>query len=130
MKFRRKLVHTAPAVLLLRWSCALAAAATTTTTIDVTAPGTPFSPGVHGQSVPDTDITTSAGVSAVPQALEVSRGSSIRGVAGGLEADTFDWKSRNNSPRPSTLEYLRWGRDYDAELLFTANIRGIVGPNP
>ncbi len=66
----------------------------------------------------------------IPSALAVAQGSSIRGVAGGLEADTYDWETSNNSARQGTLQYLRDSRDYDATLFITANIRGIVGPDP
>ena len=62
--------------------------------------------------------------------LDVARGSSIRGVAGGLEADFYDWRTRSNDQRATTLEYMQFARDYDAELVITANIRGLAEPDP
>ena len=62
--------------------------------------------------------------------LDVARGSSIRGVAGGLEADFYDWRNRSNDQRSTTLEYLRFARDYNANLIITANIRGLAEPDP
>ena len=66
----------------------------------------------------------------VPKALEVSDGSSIRGVAGGIEAELFNWKTRNNSARAGTLDYLRYSRDHNADLYITTNMRGVVEPDP
>ena len=94
--------------------------------------GSPFNQEVRGQNVKTT------GTADVEQwyngrVLDVSRGSSIRGVAGGLEADTYNWKDRTGRDvgsssgkkgRP-TLEFLRESRDYDCELIVTANVRGV-----
>jgi hypothetical protein len=101
-----------------------------TFTTDASAMGTPFSPGVRGQAIPAVSINRAEFQVAMPKALEVSRGSSLRGVAGGLEADLFNWKTRNNSPREGTLNYLRYSRDEDADLFVTTNIRGLVQPDP
>src|SRR5688500_7079354 len=113
---------------------ALAAAASPslaqTLTTDVSLPGTAFSSGVRGQPIPAVTINRGEYSVGVPQALELSRGSSLRGVAGGLEADTFNWKTRNNSPRAGTLDYLRHSRDNHSNLYITANIRGLVEPDP
>jgi hypothetical protein len=67
--------------------------------------------------------------------LPLAEGSSIRGVAGGLEADVYDWRTRNLDQRSTTLDYLRFARDYNANLVITANIRGLTeldphGPSP
>src|SRR5262245_35401594 len=67
-------------------------------TTDASAPGTPFNPGVRGQAVPATPINRTDYPTGVNGAYAVSDGSSLRGVAGGLEADTFNWKTRNYDP--------------------------------
>lgn len=97
--------------------------------IDLGVWGTPFSRGVRGQAVPSTSNGTSA-IIGTEMNLNVARGSSIRGVAGGLEADFYDWRTRNNDQRTTTLDYLRFARDYDARLVITANIRGLAEPDP
>jgi hypothetical protein len=101
-----------------------------TISIDTSAPGTPFSPGVRGQAVPAVNITRTQTWVGRVKALEVAKGSSIRGVYGGLEADIQNWKTRNNDARRTTLEYLKDARDYNADLFITANIRGLVQPDP
>jgi hypothetical protein len=101
-----------------------------TFTTDASAPGASFSPGIRGQAIPAVTIDRGEYVTGIPRALEVATGSSLRGVAGGLEADLFDWKTRNNSPRAATLDYLRHSRNRKAELFITANIRGLVEPDP
>src|SRR5690242_16472535 len=98
--------------------------------IDMAAPGTPFNPGVRGVAVPAINITRGEFTVGIPQTLQLSDRSSIRGVAGGIEAEMFNWKTRNNDARPTTLEYLRWARDHHAELVVTVNMRGLVGPDP
>jgi hypothetical protein len=107
-----------------------ASLAQTVFTTDASLPGTFFNTGVRGQAVPATAITRGDFPTAINKALAVARGSSLRGVAGGLEADLFNWETRNNSPRQGTLEYLRYSRDYNANLYITANIRGLVEPDP
>src|SRR4051794_5151052 len=87
---------------------------------DVSQPGTSFNPGVHGQAAPDLAINRGDEQVGIPKALAVSNGSSIRGIAGGLEAELFNWKTRNNSPRPGTLDFLRYARDRKADLFITA----------
>lgn len=97
--------------------------------IDLGEGGTPFSRGVRGQAVPSISKSTPA-IVGTEMSLNVARGSSIRGVAGGLEADFYDWRTRNNDQRTTTLDYLRFARDYDARLVITANIRGLAEPDP
>jgi hypothetical protein len=99
-------------------------------TTDASSSGAPFSPGVKGQPIPAVTIDRPEYSVGVSKALELSRGSSLRGVAGGLEADTFNWKTRNNSARAGTLDYLRHSRDNNSNLYITANIRGLVEPDP
>src|SRR5678816_1290778 len=107
-------------------------------TTDALVPGVMFNPGVRGQAAPATPINRSDYPTGVNGAYAVAQGSSIRGVAGGLEADTFNWKNRNYDPaaqynyygpRAGTLDYLRASRDYSADLYITANIRGLVRTN-
>jgi hypothetical protein len=97
---------------------------------DLSLAGTPFNPGVRGQAIPSVTIDRGDFITGMPKALAVSDGSSLRGVAGGLEADTYNWKNRNNSAREGTLNYLRYSRDRKADLYITANIRGLVEPDP
>jgi hypothetical protein len=107
-------------------------------TTDASTAGMAFNPGVRGQSAPATPINRSDYPTGVNGAYAVSDGSTIRGVAGGLEADTFNWKTRNYDPaaqsnyygpRAGTLDYLRAARDHNADLYITANIRGLVRTN-
>jgi hypothetical protein len=69
--------------------------------------------------------------------LEWGRGATYRGVAGGTDAETYDWKRLTSSTRPhywshfvsdppvvTTLEWLEEARDYNAELVLTINTRG------
>lgn len=104
--------------------------APTSRVINAQAAGTPFNAGVRGIALHDYDITWTPYWYAVPKANEVSDGSSIRGVTGGLYADQYDWKVRNNAPRPTTLEFLKYQRDNSARLYITANTRGLVEPDP
>lgn len=48
----------------------------------------------------------------------------------GLGADIYDWRTRNDDARPPTLEFLRYSRDYEAELYLGANMRGLIEPDP
>lgn len=96
--------------------------------VDTSAPGTAFDPGVRGQATPAVHIQRPQ--IANLKALDVARGSSIRGVVGGLEADITNWKTRNDDPRRTTLEYLKDSRDYNAELFITTNIRGLTERDP
>src|SRR5436305_12777903 len=99
-------------------------------TVNTADAGTHVNPGVRGQAVPAVNITRTQTWVGGEKARQVADGSSIRGVAGGLEADLFNWKTRNNDARRSTLEYLKDARDHRAELFITANIRGLVQPDP
>lgn len=94
--------------------------------IDVSG-GQPIHEGVRGQNVPN----IAAGTVYDQKTLELTTGSSIRGPAPGLFADTYDWKSRTGYgvgtpgvPASPTLEHLRYARDYDADLFMTVNTRG------
>jgi hypothetical protein len=68
---------------------------------------------------------------------DLTRTTSVRGPAGGLDADTYNWKDMSGTwvghtgnPGPNdltTLEWLRLARDYQSTPVITANSRGI-GP--
>src|SRR3982751_3969578 len=94
-----------------------------TFTTDASTSGTAFSPGVRGQAIPAVTIDRGEYTVGIPKALAVSTGSSLRGVAGGIEAELFNWETRNNSAREATLNYLRYSRDYNADLYITTNMR-------
>jgi len=108
--------------------------------IDVNSPGLPIHPGVRGVALSDITIERPIWFHGIPDSLVVSDGGSLRGVAGGLYADLYDWRTRVSSyhswygddtqPRPPTLEFLRWARDHQANLFITANSRGLVEYDP
>lgn len=61
--------------------------------------------------------------------VAISRNGCVRGVAGGLDADTYTWTDLTTgvdarNPNVSTLEFLRDARDMNAEPLLTANVLG------
>lgn len=99
-------------------------------TINTAAAGTPFNPGVRGMNAPALNTSRPEYTVGITKTLAVSKGTSIRGWAGGLEADFFNWETRNDDARPSSLEYQRYARDNQSEMIFTTNIRGLVGPDP
>src|SRR6476661_9573377 len=82
-------------------------------TIDAASAGTPFSRGVRGQAIPSINQFRPPATIGTQMSLDVARGSSIRGVAGGLEADFYDWRTRSHDQRSTTLDYLRFARDYN-----------------
>jgi hypothetical protein len=68
----------------------------------------------------------------VVDSLELAKNASVRGVAGGLDADTYNWKdltdgfgSERDNPPITTLKFLRRARDYNTQVVLTANARGI-----
>ena len=98
-------------------AAALAIAALPTSTalavnvnVNAATPGTPFSRGVRGMAAPALNITRPEYTVGIPKTLEVSKGSSLRGYAAGLEADIFNWQTRNNDARASSLQYQRYAR--------------------
>jgi alpha-L-arabinofuranosidase len=118
-------------------AAAVMAAGTTAGALGVTVssgdwgvPGTPINPGIRGQAVPDLNMYRPGATVGNGASLEVARGSSIRGVFGGLEADFSDWRTRNDDARPTTLDFLRYSRDYNADLVITTNVRGLAAPDP
>jgi hypothetical protein len=98
--------------------------------INLAAPGTPFSKGVRGLALPSINQFRPQATIGTQTGLAIVSGSSIRGVAGGLEADLYDWRTRNGDARSTTLDYLRVARDHDAKLVITANVRGLTEPDP
>lgn len=87
---------------------------------------TAFNEGVRGQN-PYRMISTSQ----YPNLWQITEGSCGRGLAGGLDADTYDWRDiYSGSPwgqgggRFTTLQFLRYARDYNAYPLITANAFG------
>lgn len=90
------------------------------------AAGRPLSPAVRGQcpyrSIPDPGIQT---------VWDCGRNASGRGLAGGLDADTYDWRDLNSGANWglvgghfSTLQFLQFARDNGASPLLTANAFG------
>jgi hypothetical protein len=118
------------AVIVLACSAATGQSPVTIPPIDVASAGTSFSRGVRGQAIPSINEFRPPATIGTQMSLDVARGSSIRGVAGGLEADFYDWRTRSNDQRSTTLDYLRFSRDYNASLVITANIRGLAEPDP
>lgn len=89
--------------------------------IDVSA-GTSFNRAVIGQNV-------SRGWPEAYDSLELAYRSSMRGPAGGLGADCYDWRDLmsgdlNREPWFPTLQTMRDARDRGSEVLLTANTRG------
>jgi hypothetical protein len=88
--------------------------------------GTPFSPWVRGQcpyrSVKAAEYTA---------LWQLAVGAMGRGVAGGLDADTYDWRDilsgswyARGGGRFTTLEFLQHARDHEAVPMITANMFG------
>ena len=88
--------------------------------------GASFSPRVRGQnpyrSVPE---------SSYQMLWELTAGASGRGLAGGLDADTYDWRDIDSGSNWglvgghfTTLQFLQHARDHQAEPLITANMFG------
>ncbi len=90
--------------------------------------GTLFSPWVRGQCP-----FRSVGGDEWGVIWDRTIGSNARGVAGGLDADCYDWRNIDSgsgwgtpawSGRYSTLEFLQQARDHEAAPLITANLFG------
>jgi len=90
--------------------------------------GTPFSPWVRGQC-PYRSISSSGW----GPIWDLTTGSLGRGLAGGLDADCYDWRDIDSgsgwgtpvsSGRFTTLEFLQYARDHQAAALLTANAFG------
>ena len=103
----------------------------TTWSVDVSGNGTPLQAGVRGLAIADQALTRhdNSDKTGILPSLRTAQGSSLRGVSGGLNAEIYDWKTRNDQPRPTTLQFLQWARDNNSELYITANIRGLTVPD-
>jgi hypothetical protein len=83
-----------------------------------------ISPAVRGQNTYRT-----IGQKGWDAIFPLTRGSMARGLAGGLDADTYDWRDRDSGSEwgarramPTTLEFLEKCRDYDCAPMITANM--------
>ena len=76
-----------------------------TITVDLSQPGTHFNPGVRGQAAPAITMTRPGDTLGNLAAFDEARGSNVRGVSGGLEADIHNWETRNLDARRTTLDY-------------------------
>jgi len=92
--------------------------------------GTPFSPGVRGQC-PYRSLAP--GTYGWEPVWDLTIGSLGRGLAGGLDADTYDWRDIDSgsgwgtpawSGEFTTLQFLQYARDHQAVPLITANVFG------
>lgn len=103
--------------------------------IDLSIPPRPVSKGILGQA---SNVTSNpSGNTGNAQKWSIARKSSIRGPAGGLDADMYNWKNMSGSwvghtgsPGENVLTTLQWlklARDYESEPVITVNARGI-GP--
>lgn len=86
----------------------------------------PFNVGVRGQC-PYRQIAASA----YPALWSLGYGSLARGLAGGLDADTYDWRDISSGSTwglgggaYTTLQFLQYARDYQADPMLTANVFG------
>ena len=100
-------------------------------TLSLTTTSKYMNPGVRGLAIADQalDRHDNSDQTGIVPSLERVTGSSLRGVSGGLNADIYDWRTRNGNPRPTTLEFMRHARDTSSTLFITANIRGLTIPD-
>ncbi|MGI8905738.1 MAG: lamin tail domain-containing protein [Candidatus Sumerlaeaceae bacterium] len=101
-------------------------------TLNLSGAGTSLNPGVRGIAIADQSLDRgdNSNVTGIIPCVERVTGSALRGVSGGLNADIYDWKTRNAQPRPTTLQFMKWTRDSSSTLYITANIRGLTEPDP
>lgn len=88
--------------------------------------GSPFNVWVRGQC-PYRQISTTG----YAQLWDITEGSLARGLAGGLDADTYDWRDIASGANWglgggafTTLEFLQNSRDHQASPMLTANVFG------
>lgn len=103
--------------------------------VDASAQGKPISRLIYGNAT-RLDVTESV-PAAAQKIWEVVGGTSVRGVAGGLDADTYNWKDMSGQGAghsgtpydrtPTTLTWMQSVRDKASTPMVTANLRGI-GP--
>lgn len=108
------------------------AAQPTSFNVNAALQGSYLNPGVRGLANADQSLDRhdNSDQTATIPTVQYLTNSSMRGVSGGLNADIYDWTNRQGMPKPTTLEFLRFARDANAELYITANIRGLVEPDP
>ena len=104
-----------------------------TRTIDAAAPGTPIDRNIIGNAS-HLDPSKPA---AYEKLWAVLDDTAARGIAGGLDADTYNWKDMSGacvghtgSPGPNvqtTLSWLKRARDHNSTAILTVNCRG-TGP--
>ena len=100
--------------------------------IDATAAGVPMHRGVIGNAT-----RLDSGVAIKGKTWDILYDTCARGIAGGLDADTYNWKDMSGqgvghtgvpgADVQTTLEWMRAVRDHRSTPLVTANVRGI-GP--
>lgn len=108
--------------LLSPWSASPVAA--TTLSVDA-AQSTPFNHAVRGHNA-------HRNVANWGTHFNLARGGTIRGVAGGLDADAYDWRDIQSGSEwgnrfgdyPTTLSFLFNAYNHDAEPIFTASVFG------
>jgi len=88
--------------------------------------GNTFSPAVRGQC-PYRSISEST----IDDLLDITLGSSGRGLAGGLDADCYDWRDVNSGANWgvrggyfTTLQFMQFTRDYQYIPILTTNMFG------
>lgn len=95
--------------------------------------GTAFSPWVRGQC-PYRNLQAND----IDPVWNLTIGSMGRGLAGGLDADTYDWRNIYSGSTwglgggyPTTLQFLQYARDHNAIPMITANMfgGGYLDPN-
>lgn len=99
--------------------------------------GRPFHRGVFGQNVHASSYLSEGYGKAHANHQRIIERTSLRGVAGGMYADVYDWKRREGAHGPlrlpdgrtargeSTLELLRTARDHGSDPVLTVNQRGL-----
>lgn len=135
-QFRARAFLNSPGVCPSSFSSASSLSTTTQQfSIDAAVQGKPISSLIYGNAT-RLDVAGSY-PSAMQKVWEAVAGTSARGIAGGLDADTYNWKDMSGqgvghtgAPPPSvptTLGWLQSVRDRGATPVVTANLRGI-GP--
>ena len=97
-----------------------------TRAIDLSAAGTSINRRILGQNA-----YCGISPSIRQRILDVSYNNSIIGIAGGLYADTYNWKTLVacfTGPE-TTLQMMREARDRNSDLVIIANVRGIGSPS-
>ncbi|MCC7349819.1 MAG: hypothetical protein IT446_04555 [Phycisphaerales bacterium] len=105
--------------------------------VNVAASQQPFSHAVFGQNLNVSAYYSEGYGTAYDKNLMLLNGTSMRGPAGGMRADSYDWRTREDASGPlmlpgggtargeSTLDYLRNARDHNSMPIFTVNQRGL-----